>query len=285
MSNMQVLRALGEGPPPVATGSEKWINYLTAPSSGKDFVLSRFIVECGNKLNAKVMTVATAQTLFHRFCRASADPKHYDPYLMSAACLYLSGKLEDNDQLRLRDIINVVYTTLHRDKEPLPLDSEYYNMREAIVQAELQILRMIGFQTRCDHPHRYLLHYLKSLRDWLPEETWNKFPIAKTSWSLLQDAFHDQIVVLDTQPSELALACIQLALQTYGVQVPMTSESYEHKAWFKVFNSATSKDKIWDILTRIMDIYSHEAVYISPITVAAAATATTAAGNIGTFSK
>jgi len=33
----------------------------------------------------------------------------------------------------------------------------------------------------------------------------------------------------------------------------------------QVFNSTTSKEKIWDILTRIMDIYNHEAVYISPI--------------------
>ena len=67
---------------------------------------------------------------------------------MSAACLYLAGKIEDNDHLRLRDIINVVTTTLHRDREPLPLDSEYYNTREAIVHAELHVLRMVGFQVR-----------------------------------------------------------------------------------------------------------------------------------------
>jgi len=254
-------RSLGGGGD-LAAGA-KQINYLVAPN--KDFVLSRFIAECGHKLKAKVMTVATAQTIFHRFCKASADPSHYDPYLISASCLYLAGKLEDNDHQKLRDIINVVYTTLHRDKEPLPLDNEYYNMREAIVQAELQILRMIRFQTRTDHPHRYLLHYLKSLRDWMPEETWDKFPLAKTSWALLQDAFHDQAIVLETDPSELSLACIQLALQTYGVQVPMTSESPPNISWFMVFNSTTSKEKIWDILTRIMDIYNHEAVYISPI--------------------
>jgi len=267
LRNVQVLRALPEGQfDPGSTA--KQINYMIAPN--KDFVLSRFLVECGHKLKAKVMTVATAQKLFHKFCKASSDPNNYDPYLMASACLYLAGKLEDNDHLRLRDIINVVYTTLHRELEPLPLDNEYYNMREAIVQAELQILRMIQFQTRCDHPHRYLLHYLKSLRDWIPEETWDKYPIAKTSWALLQDAYHDQIIVMESDPSELSLACIQLAFQTYGVQVPMTSESHEHKSWFKVFNSTTSKDKIWDLLTRIMDIYNHETVYIAPIAVVAA---------------
>ena len=69
---------------------------------------------------------------------------------MGSACLYLAGKIEDNDHLRLRDIINVVWTTLHPEQEPLPLDSEYYNMRDAIVQAELHILRMIGFQVSSD---------------------------------------------------------------------------------------------------------------------------------------
>ena len=153
---------------------------------------------------------------------------------MASACLYLSGKIEDNDHLRLRDIINVVYTTLQRDKEPLPLESQYYSIREAIVQAELHLLRMIGFQTQCQHPHKYLLHYLKSLRDWMSGEVWETYPLARTSWSLLQDAYHDTELVLDTNPSDLSLACIQLSLQTYGVQVPMTSESSERYAWYKV---------------------------------------------------
>ena len=36
------------------------------------------------------------------------------------------------------------------------------------------------------HPHKYLLHYLKSLKDWMSAEVWAKYPVARVSWSLLQ---------------------------------------------------------------------------------------------------
>ena len=88
------------------------IDYL---KSDKQFVVARFIFECGNKLEAKVLTVSTAVKLFHQFNK-NTQSLEYDPYLISAACLYLAGKIEDNDHLRLRDIINVVFTTLHRDR-------------------------------------------------------------------------------------------------------------------------------------------------------------------------
>ena len=48
--------------------------------SDKPFVVCRFITECGNKLNAKVMTTATALAFFHRYNKASPDPS-YDPYV------------------------------------------------------------------------------------------------------------------------------------------------------------------------------------------------------------
>ena len=88
------------------------INYL---KSDKPFVVTRFVFECGRKLEAKVLTIATAVKLLHQFNKNTHEPE-YDPYLISCACLYLAGKIEDNDSLRLRDIINVAYTTLHRDR-------------------------------------------------------------------------------------------------------------------------------------------------------------------------
>jgi hypothetical protein len=34
--------------------------------------------------------------------------------LIAAACLYIAGKAEDTDHLRLRDLVNVVHSTLHK---------------------------------------------------------------------------------------------------------------------------------------------------------------------------
>ena len=90
-------------------------NQIEYWKSDKPFVIARFIFECGSKLEAKVLTVSTALKLLHVFNRSSKSPE-YDPYLISAACLYLAGKIEDNDHLRLRDIINVVHTTIHHER-------------------------------------------------------------------------------------------------------------------------------------------------------------------------
>ena len=137
---------------------------------------------------------------------------------MACSCMYVAGK-EENDHLRLRDLINVALRTLKKINEPLSLEHEYYATREAIVQAELFLLRMIKFETRFEHPHKYLLHYLKSMKEWFSPEVWNKYPIAKTSWSIMLD-FHHHPSVLTLDKSLISLSCIKLALQSYGIAVP-----------------------------------------------------------------
>jgi len=47
------------------------------------------------------------------------------------------------------------------------------------------LLLSLILQVKFEHPHKFLLHYLKSLRDWISPDTWNKYPIAKTSWCIL----------------------------------------------------------------------------------------------------
>jgi len=230
--------------------------------SDNHYVVARFIFECGKKLDAECLTIATATSLFHKFF-AATNISDYDPYLMAATCLYLAGKVEDN-HLKLRDVINVVHSTLHRTLDPLALSDEYWNIRDAIVQAELLVLRMVKFQVKFSHPHKYLLHYLKSLRDWISAEVWSKYPIARTSWSLLQDLYHDPHV-LDSPPTITALATIQLALETYGIQVPFVGSSGGDRAWFKVFCDSATREKLWEVMTRIMVVYNKEADVIQPL--------------------
>ena len=145
--------------------------------------------------------------------------------LIACSCIYVAGK-EENDHLRLRDVINVALKTLKKISEPLDLDQEYYVTREAIVQAELFLLRMINFETHLEHPHKYLLHYLKSMKEWFSPDVWDKYPIAQTSWSILQDFHHDPNV-LKLDKSLMSLACLKLTIQSYGISVPYD----EQKQW------------------------------------------------------
>lgn len=57
----------------------------------------------------------------------------------------MASKIQD-DIVKLRDVINVSHNTLFRASSPLELSDKYWAMRDAIVQAELLIMRMIKFQ-------------------------------------------------------------------------------------------------------------------------------------------
>lgn len=73
--------------------------------------------------------------------------------MIASTCLYLAGKIKD-EQIKVRDIINVSRNTLHRNSLPLDLTEEYWSMRDAIVQGELLVMRMLKFEVTITHPHK-----------------------------------------------------------------------------------------------------------------------------------
>jgi len=237
------------------------VNYM---KSSSNFVVAHFILQCCKRLEAKCITTATAASLYHKFFM-KADITKYDPYLIAASSIYLAGKVE-NDQLRLRDVINTVHSTLHNTMDTLPLSDKYWNMRDAIVQAELFLLRMVEFRVESKHAHKYLLHYLSSVRDWMQEQDWNMFPIPRTAWGILQDLYHDNYVVT-CDPSILALGVLQLTLQIYGLELPYLNSMESDQPWFKAFNSQATKENIWDVMKVIIQVYNKEKDELEPLTV------------------
>jgi len=221
--------------------------------SPESYYGARFIFECGIKLNASPLVLATAANLYHKFFREVEET--YDRYLIGSTCIYLAGKIKD-EPVKVRDIINVSRNTLHRGCGPLELGEDYWNMRDAIVQGELLIMRMLKFEVTIIHPHKYMLHYLKSLQSWIYRDDMKKIPITQVAYAFLQD-FHLSPLVLDCKPQHIAVACINLALQVYGVQVPYTDEE-EGITWYSVFVDDLTKDNLWELMENIMDVYEHE---------------------------
>ena len=114
------------------------------------------------------------------------------------------------------------------------------------------------------------------------------------SWSILQDFHHDPSVLI-SDPALISLACIQLSLQTYGIAIPYadsprpwhlvrilyriniksTLQLYigmptDIKKSFtlsypQVFHPKATNEAIWDVMTKIMEIYTSEASLIHPI--------------------
>lgn len=78
-----------------------------------------------------------------------------------------------------------------------------------------------------------MLHYMKSLQEWFGSNVWNSNPVAKASAAFLQD-FHHSPIILNYKPSHIAICCLSLALQTYGVHVPSTDDNDESSIWYSV---------------------------------------------------
>lgn len=214
---------------------------------------SRYIIECGIKLKASVLTVATAATYYHKFFKA-ATLEEYDPYLIGSTCLYLASKVEDDD-IKIRDIINVGVSCVRRNEPPLSLDP-YFSMRDSLIQAELLLMRILGFKLKVDLPHKYLLFYLQSLQEWVGHEVFSTLPLVQMSWTIVQDVFHSPIV-LNYSPQAIATAIVNLVLQVYGVIVPGDDEVAE-RSWFTVLHSDCTTKVIWDLTTKLLLMYKEE---------------------------
>lgn len=99
---------------------------------------------------------------------------------------------------------------------------------------------------------------MKTLQDWVGSDVWNSVPIAKTAASYLQD-FHHSANILKYKPTHVAIGCLSLALQTYGVQVPLTDESDEACMWYKPLVKDFTRENQWEIIEDVIEVYKHEA--------------------------
>uniref|UniRef100_A0A182KA64 Cyclin-Q n=1 Tax=Anopheles christyi TaxID=43041 RepID=A0A182KA64_9DIPT len=218
---------------------------------------ARFIFECAQKLAMKPLTSATAAILFHRFFK-ELDDTEYDPYMIACSCLYLAGKIKD-DKVRKRDVINVAHNTINRGAPPLEPCDEYWSMWDTIVQAELFIARVLKFDMTIVHPHKYMLHFMKSLQDLFGAKEWHSMPVARAAASFLQD-FHHSPKIIEYKPAHTAVCCLALAFQVYGVPVPLMDEMDDNNPWYNIFCPELTRELHWEIMESIMDVYDMETI-------------------------
>uniref|UniRef100_H3AA06 Cyclin-Q n=1 Tax=Latimeria chalumnae TaxID=7897 RepID=H3AA06_LATCH len=214
------------------------------------FSLSFFFIILGIKLGMQSVPIATACTIYHKFFQeVSLDS--YDPYLVAMSAIYLAGKVEEQ-HMRTRDIINVCHRYLNPHSEPLELDTRFWELRDSVVQCELLILRVLNFQVSFQHPHKYLLHYLVSVKNWMNRHAWERTPVAVMAWALLRDCYHSDLC-LQHKPPHVAVAVLYFALQCYGVEVPADTEA--EKPWWQVFSDDITKAIIDDITFQLIQVY------------------------------
>lgn len=139
----------------------------------------------------------------------------------------------------------------------MELTDEYWAIRDGIVQAELLITRMLKFELNITHPHKYMLQYMKTLQEWFGVTVWNSMPMARSAAAFLQD-FHLSPIILDYSPAHVAICCLSIAFETYGIQVPLTDDFDGSTIWYNIFCSDLTKEKHWEIVSKIIEVYNQE---------------------------
>ena len=124
-------------------------------------------------LRVNQAVACTGQTLLHRFY-AKRSLKKFDVERVAATCAFLACKLEEQPR-KVRDVINVFHRGSVRrradagkseprpaDLEPLnPLGETYDALKRDLIRTERHALREFGFCVQVEHPHKFVLNYLR----------------------------------------------------------------------------------------------------------------------------
>lgn len=212
----------------------------------------KILFECGVKLESNLQTISLAAVYFHRFYRVKSSSQ-FDPYIIGATCIYLASKVEE-DNLRLRDIINVFHSTLNKKccYQTLEMNNFFWDLRNTIVDCELIILRVLKFKTHYVYPHKYLLYYLRSLLEWIGKSYTVNQRIALTCWSLLNDYYIDPKCIDNTAKS-IAIAVIIIGLRLNEIAIPYNEEAVT--SWINSLDTNISNDEVWTVVSNIISIY------------------------------
>lgn len=208
------------------------------------------LIDCSFKLGLRRETTATAALLYHKFY-SHQSCKQYDVNLVAASCLSLAGKTSE-DTVTIRDVVNVFYSTLNPNSEPLNQGSAFESLQQSISSLEHIVLHCLSFRVTNCQSHRYLLHCLKSLQDWLQITNEQKVLLARTCWSLLND-FYCSPKCLKHESEGIAVAVISLSLKLHNISVAGNETAL--LTWNEVLHEDLSKDKISEITRDLMLTY------------------------------
>ncbi|KAJ1799926.1 hypothetical protein LPJ59_001481 [Coemansia sp. RSA 2399] len=185
------------------------------------------IEAAGIVLRVPQVVMASAQILFQRFYYL-ASFQDFSLRSTVLGALFLACKVEENPQ-SIRNIINVVDILVKRDRGYPEIvtdgyDTEYYERKNEMVIAELQILRRLGFNVQVELPYGLLVNYLRSLE--LTEHP----RVPQLAWNYLNDLLRTP-TYLCFQPETIACGVIYLA--AYECDVPLPTSP----PWWNIFDA------------------------------------------------
>ncbi|KIK06617.1 hypothetical protein K443DRAFT_674278 [Laccaria amethystina LaAM-08-1] len=169
--------------------------------------------------------------------------------------LYLASKLEECP-LRMRDLINVYDLLLQRaahsagPKSDQPFHyypmsyfgSTFYDLKDALVVSEMQILKRLGFNVHVVLPYGTLINYLRVLGLTSHQDA------STRAWGYLNDALQTPVYALYQIPT-IVSAAILLTIRHLNISLPSTPPT----CWWELFDA--NWEDVWSVCGFIMRLY------------------------------
>ena len=181
------------------------------------------VQEAAVLLRAEQAVACTGQVLLHRFYAKRSLTK-FDVERVAATMVFLACKLEECPR-RLREVINVFHRMTCRRRgaplEPLHhLGQEYEDIKQDLIRTERHALREFGFCIHVEHPHKFVLNYLRMFE--LGKD------VMQRAWNYANDSLRTSLCVR-FRADAVAAACVHLAARTENVGLP------EDPPWWSLF--------------------------------------------------
>ncbi|TFK55198.1 cyclin-like protein [Heliocybe sulcata] len=211
----------------------------------------KLIHQAGILLKQKQVAVATAQILFQRFWFVTSM-KQFGIGDVGMGALYLASKLEECP-LRMRDLINVYDLLLQRAAHAPPsgdfryapmsyFGNAFYDLKDALVVAEMQVLKRLGFDVHVVLPYGTLVNYMRLL------DLTGREDAVSRAWGYLNDALQTPVYALYPVPT-IVSAAILLATRHLHIALPSTPPN----CWWELFDAEW--DDVWSVCGYVMRLY------------------------------
>ncbi|KAJ2452808.1 hypothetical protein GGF42_003951 [Coemansia sp. RSA 2424] len=211
------------------------------------------IEAAGIVLRVPQVVMASAQVLFQRFYYL-ASFQDFPLRGTVLGSLFLACKVEENPK-SIRNIVNVLDIIIKRDRRFPEVvtdgyDAEFYDLKNEMVIAEMQILRRLGFNVQVELPYGLLVNYLRCLG--LTEHP----QLPQLSWNYLNDLLRTPVYVC-FQPETIACGVIYLAALKCGVTLPTSPP------WWIIFDA--NEEDIRQVARAAVALHQRSRLRIMPL--------------------
>lgn len=199
--------------------------------------------------------MCTAQNLLQRFFYRK-PLTDFDAFSVAMGCMLLAMKIEE-DPRQPRAVVLVFHRMFERrtDVEPssvIPPES-LRALRDEMLRVELHVLKELGFgfYNIMDHPHKFILYYLKVL------ELDIEGDVSQRAWNYVNDSLRTDLS-LRFRSEVIACAAIYMASRSLGIKLP------DHPPWWALFNA--DMQEMGEICNTILALYHRPKVgFLEPL--------------------